>query len=70
MQGRVFALYGSLATIAAPIGLAMAGPVAEWLGVSSWYLAGGGVAVLLGAAGFALPALTRLEASEVAREAA
>lgn len=67
MQGRVFALYGSLATIAAPVGLVLAGPVAEGLGVQSWYIAGGAVAAMLGATGFGLPALMHIEGPEGAR---
>ncbi len=63
MQGRVFALYGSLASIAAPVGLAVAAPVAELLGVPSWYLAGGVAAIGLGAAGLFVPALMRIESS-------
>lgn len=64
MQGRVFALYGSLASIAAPLGLALAAPVAEWLGVISWYVAGGLAAMLAGAIGLFVPALMRLEEGE------
>ena len=41
LQGRVFGLYGSLATIATPIGLVLAAPVAQLLGVRAWYVAGG-----------------------------
>ncbi len=61
LQGRVFALYGSLATIAAPAGLLIAGPVAEVLGVEGWFVAGGAVALLSAVAGFGLPALMTLE---------
>ncbi len=66
MQGRVFALYGSLASITAPVGLAVAAPVAELLGVASWYLAGGVAAVALGTAGLFVPALMRLESEPAA----
>jgi DHA3 family macrolide efflux protein-like MFS transporter len=33
MQGRVFTLTGSLASVAAPLALLMAGPAADWIGV-------------------------------------
>ena len=57
LQGRVFTLFGTLATAATPLGLVAAAPVAEVLGVRVWYVAGGVVA--LGAAAVArfVPAL-------------
>jgi DHA3 family macrolide efflux protein-like MFS transporter len=41
MQGRVFGFYGSLATLATPLGLVLAAPVADALGVRAWYVFGG-----------------------------
>jgi DHA3 family macrolide efflux protein-like MFS transporter len=38
MQGRVFTLFGSLISITSPIGLAVAGPVSDWLGLQIWYI--------------------------------
>jgi DHA3 family macrolide efflux protein-like MFS transporter len=52
IQGRVFTLINSLATGISPLGLLMAGPIADRLGVQSWYLAGGVVCALLGVWGF------------------
>jgi len=49
-QGRVFGLLGSLFALSTPIGLAMAGPISDVIGVSSWFLIGGCVFV---AGGFA-----------------
>jgi DHA3 family macrolide efflux protein-like MFS transporter len=60
-QGRVFSLIGSLAGAAAPIGLIMAAPVAEIVGVGAWYLAAGMACVAMGIAGFFAPALMRIE---------
>lgn len=37
MQGRVFALYGSIVTLMMPIGLVIGGPVADWLGIRWLY---------------------------------
>ncbi len=54
-QGRVFTLYGSLASIAAPVGLALAAPVADLLGVRIWYAAGGVACLLMGVGGFLVP---------------
>jgi DHA3 family macrolide efflux protein-like MFS transporter len=60
-QGRVFSLVGSLAAGVAPLGLIMAAPVAEIVGVGMWYLAGGIACVAMGIAGFFAPALLGIE---------
>jgi DHA3 family macrolide efflux protein-like MFS transporter len=60
-QGRVFTLMGSIAGATAPLGLLLAAPVAEMVGVRSWYLAGGLACSALGIAGFLLPSLMRIE---------
>jgi DHA3 family macrolide efflux protein-like MFS transporter len=60
-QGRVFALLGSLAGATAPVGLLFAAPLAELVGVRTWYLAGGVACVAMGIAGFLAPALMRIE---------
>ncbi len=61
MQGRVFSLVGSLAGAMAPVGLIIAGPVADAVGVQAWYILGGIVCAGMGLAGFAIPAVMRLE---------
>jgi DHA3 family macrolide efflux protein-like MFS transporter len=61
MQGRVFTLIGSAATAVSPIGLIVAGPVADWLGVQSWYVFGGVVTLLLAVAGLFSPAVMGIE---------
>ncbi len=61
MQGRVFALLGALSGAMMPLGLALAGPVADAIGVRSWYLAAGAVTVAMAAAGFFVPSLMRIE---------
>jgi len=61
MQGRVFSLVGSLSMLMSPLSLAFAGPLADWLGVRVWFIAGGGVCLVLGAASFFVPALMHLE---------
>jgi DHA3 family macrolide efflux protein-like MFS transporter len=47
IQGRVFTLFGSLIWITSPLGLSMAGPISDRLGLQVWYL----VAGVLGIAG-------------------
>jgi len=61
MQGRVFALVGSLSGAMAPIGLAIAGPVADLIGIQSWYLAAGSVTVGMALVGRLLPAVWDIE---------
>jgi DHA3 family macrolide efflux protein-like MFS transporter len=65
-QGRVFSLVTSLAGAVAPLGLLVAAPVAEMVGVGAWYIAGGVACVAMGAAGFFSPALMAIE-KEAAR---
>jgi DHA3 family macrolide efflux protein-like MFS transporter len=66
-QGRVFTLVGSLAGATAPLGLLLAAPVAEMVGVRAWYVTGGLVCLSMGVAGFFLPSLMRIEESPEAR---
>lgn len=61
MQGRVFTLIGSVSAGMAPVGLLIAGPVADRLGVLTWYLLGGVMCLLMGALGFFIPAVVHLE---------
>ncbi|WP_299945049.1 MFS transporter [uncultured Microbulbifer sp.] len=60
-QGRIFTLVGSLAGITAPVGLLLAAPIAELVGVRAWYIAGATACFLMGAIGFALPAVLKIE---------
>jgi len=60
MQGRVFSLVGSLAAAMSPLGLAVAGPVADAIGVQSWIVASGIACILTGLIGFVSPAITHL----------
>jgi DHA3 family macrolide efflux protein-like MFS transporter len=69
MQGRVFSLTGAVATAMSPIGLIVAGPLADTLGVQSWYLAGGIACIVMGLLAFALPAVMSLEAGRPERKA-
>jgi DHA3 family macrolide efflux protein-like MFS transporter len=61
MQGRVFTLAGSLSQAMMPLSLAVAGPVGDLVGVRSWYVAGGAIFALIGAASFFVPAVVNLE---------
>jgi DHA3 family macrolide efflux protein-like MFS transporter len=61
MQGRVFTMMGSLLWITSPIGLAVAGPVSDWLGTQVWFVAAGTLCGLAGLVGFFTPALVNIE---------
>ncbi len=47
MQGRVFALYGSLVAAAMPLGLIVGGPVADALGIRSLYFIASGAWLII-----------------------
>ena len=61
MQGRVFTLIESVSSAMSPIGLLIAGPVADRIGVQSWFLMGGVVSVLMGIIGLLTPAIIHFE---------
>ncbi len=61
MQGRMFSLVMAGSAAMAPLGLLIAGPVAEALEVQSWFLIGGAVCALMGVAGWFLPSVMTLE---------
>ncbi len=61
MQGRVFTSMQAGAGAMIPLGLVVAGPVADVLGVQSWFLIAGLVMAAIGAVGLSIPALVRLE---------
>ena len=61
MQGRVFTLMGSLSAAMAPLGLIIAGPVADAIGVQSWYVIGGIASILMAVTSFSLPAVMNIE---------
>ena len=64
MQGRVFSLIGALTAAMSPLGLAIAGPVADAAGVQTWFLIAGGSGLLVIAAGFFIPALMQIESQK------
>jgi len=61
MQGRVFALLGSLVSISSPLGLAIAGPVSDRFGIQIWFVVGGILCVAVGISGFFIPAILHIE---------
>jgi DHA3 family macrolide efflux protein-like MFS transporter len=69
MQGRVGSLMGSMATAMSPIGLAIAGPVADAIGVRSWFAIAGAVLAIGGAVGLWMRPLRRIEDEAEERKA-
>lgn len=65
MQGRVFALLASGAMAMSPLGLAVAGPLSDWLGPRFWYVAAGLVTFAIGAWMFLVPSMMNLESGMV-----
>lgn len=61
MQGRVFTLMGSATALMMPLGLAIAGPLADVVGVRAWFIAGGAITLVVGLGGFFIPPLVNIE---------
>ena len=61
MQGRVFTLAASLTAAMSPLSLAVAGPLADLLGIQFWYVIGGAAMLLMGIGAFFVPAILHLE---------
>lgn len=61
MQGRVFALVMSGSMAMAPLGLIVAGPVAEATGVRPWFWVAGSVCALMAAVSFLIPPVMGFE---------
>ncbi len=64
MQGRVFSMLGAGASAMAPLGLLVAGPLSDWLGVESWYLISGIMCILMALAGLFIPAIMNIETNQ------
>jgi DHA3 family macrolide efflux protein-like MFS transporter len=61
MQGRVFTLVGSLASAMTPLGLIIAGPLSDLVGIQIWYIVGGFVTLGFGIGGRFSKVLINLE---------
>ncbi len=69
MQGRVFSLLGSLTSISAPLGLAIAGPVSDRFGIQVWFVVAGILCIAVGIAAFFIPAILHIEENHSVQEA-
>lgn len=62
MQGRVMSLLNSGATAISPLGLLIAGPFSDWMGVRVWFWAGGILCILIAVIAFFVPVIMNVEA--------
>lgn len=62
--GRVMSLYVTIALLAAPAGLLVAGPLAERGGVALWFALSGALIAVTGAVAWMLPSVRALDAAE------
>ncbi len=68
LQGRVFNLMGSGAQAAAPLGLLIAGPIADLFGANTWFIIGGVVCVCMAVGALFMPQIMHLEDSHAFRQ--
>jgi DHA3 family macrolide efflux protein-like MFS transporter len=61
MQGRVFTLLGSISAAMSPLSLAVAGPLADKLGIPIWYIISGIACILMGVVSFMVKPVMQLE---------
>ena len=61
MQGRYFTLLLSGSAAMTPVGLAIAGPFADFLGIRIWFQLGGIIFILLGLISFFVPVIMKME---------
>ena len=64
MQGRVFMLLTSVVSITAPIGLVIAGPVSDLVGIQFWFLFSGVICIIVGFIFFFIPAIISIEENQ------
>ncbi len=65
MQGRVFTLINTMAAGMSPIGLIIAGPISDKLGVQTWFIIGGVVTGVMGVVSIFIPAIMHFEDGRV-----
>jgi len=56
-------LISSICAAMIPLSMLVAAPVAEYLGIRTWFWAGGLLTILVGAAAFFVPAIMSLESN-------
>ena len=61
MQARVFSLISSVGTGITPLGLMIAGPVADRVGIQAWFLLGGFLCIFMAVTGLCIPIVMNME---------
>lgn len=61
MQARILALIWSIGSGMVPLGLLVAGPVADRFGIQTWFMLGGTLCILMGIVGILLPVVMNIE---------
>ena len=61
MQGRVFSLLSSITSAISPLGLILAAPIVDHLGIQSWYIIAGCAAVIMCVVALLMPVVVHLE---------
>ena len=69
MQGRVFTVVASMSSAAFPLSLAVAGPVADAIGLRPWYVVGGIVCTIMGLGACFVPVVVNIERNHNGRNA-
>lgn len=59
--GRVMALLSSVMSFSAPVGLAIAGPIAEEIGVAAWFVISGIALAVVGVVAYIMPSIRSLD---------
>lgn len=61
MQARIFSLLSSVGTGIVPLGLMIAGPVADRVGIQAWFLLGGILCIFMAVTSLFIPAVMNME---------
>jgi DHA3 family macrolide efflux protein-like MFS transporter len=61
MQGRVLAILGAGVAAMSPVGLLLAAPISEYVGIQAWFVIGGGVMIVTALGSMFIPAVMRME---------
>jgi DHA3 family macrolide efflux protein-like MFS transporter len=64
MQARIFSLLNSVGVAMVPIGLLVAGPVADRFSIQVWFLFGGLLCILMAICGLFIPAVMQIESPD------
>jgi DHA3 family macrolide efflux protein-like MFS transporter len=70
MQGRVMGLVNSICTMMMPLALLISAPVAELLGLTTWYWLGGALVTIMGLGAFFIPDIVNLDKPQPVQELA